>query len=723
MQGREYGLCQGGLAKFAAQMPVNPSAEQPHPACGQNINNINQGRTSVKVPSEGVNSASERSGRIVRAGFVAVMLLIGGISLFAALALRDANKALDETVNNDQLAMELEFGMMQASRERAIVLYRLTTSEDPFERDELMLRHDQLGGQFGEARRALVALDQGPAVRLLLEKQRHQTQVTLDWQREVLDRALSDRREDAISLLVSKVIPSQDAALGTINALLEQQINQTRERARQLRQMQRLSAWLLIGIGAVGVLLAAAIARYVRRGTDRLVREISSSAHKLEEANRQLEYQKLAMDQHDIVSIADVDGNILYVNDKFCEISQYSREELVGANHRLLKSTMHPDRFYEGMWRAISAGRIWNGEVCNRKKDGTFYWVTTTIVPFLDDTGVPYQYVSVRTDITDTKEAQQVLMRGRDELEQLVRERTAELAEREDVLRGITNVAHDAVIMLDRRSAVTFWNPAAEKIFGYAEAEILGRNLHALLVSGEQLEAFQAGLAELQQSGAGALMGKTVELTALRNDGVEIFVDISLSAVRIKDGWHVVGIARDVTARKQAEQQLALLATTDPLTGASNRRRFDEVLRTEVARSRRYGAPLSLIICDIDYFKRINDGFGHPAGDRVLQQLSALLSENIRETDVFARLGGEEFAILAPNCDEGCAWKFAEKLRGAVEAHAFPDAQGLTCSFGVAVLRAMEGQEKLVKRADEALYRAKGEGRNRVVLASGPVAG
>lgn len=672
----------------------------------------------MKVPSGVESSASERSGRIVHAGFVAVILLIMSISLFAALALRDANKALNETVNNDQAAMELGFGMMQASRERSVVLYRIATTDDPFERDELMLRFDALGGQFGEARRELLRLELEPAVRALLNKQRQQTLETLVWQRQVLDMALAERGEQAVSLLVSKVIPTQEAALATINDLLERQIRYTREHARQLRQLQSLSAWLLIAVGSVGVLLAAAIARYVRRGTERLVRELSSSAHKLAEANRQLEYQKLAMDQHDIVSIADVDGNIVYVNDKFCEISQYSREELVGSNHRLLKSAVHPASFYQGMWRTITAGRIWKGEVCNRKKDGSLYWVSTTIVPFLDDAGTPYQYVSVRTDISETKQAQQVLMRGRDELELLVHERTAELAEREDILRSITSVAHDAVIMLDRRGAVTFWNPAAEKIFGYAEADMLGRNLHALLVSGQQLEAFQAGLAEMQQSGAGALTGKTVELTALRNDGAEIFVDISLSAVRIKGGWHVVGIARDVTARKLAEQRLELLATTDPLTEASNRRRFDEVLRTEIARSRRYGVPLSLITCDIDYFKRINDGFGHPAGDRVLKRFAGLISENIRETDVFARLGGEEFAILAPNCDEGCACLFADKLRKAIEGHVFPDAQRLTCSFGVAGFRDGEGQDSLVKRADEALYRAKGEGRNRVVLAS-----
>lgn len=671
----------------------------------------------MKLQAGPDNSAIKRSGHIIRAGFIAVMALIAGTSLFAVLALHQARTALDKIVYNEQSAMALQFRMLQASRERSVLLYHIAMTKDPFERDELIMRFGELGGRFGGARSELLKLELDRQSLALLRQQARQATLSVALVDEVVVLAMDERREDAIPLLVNKAIPAQEAMMGTINAMLERQIAESHRKAEELQRLQRLSVWLLAALGAVALLLAAAIARYVRLGMDRLVGGMAAAANNLQEANRQLEYQKLAADQHNIVSIADTRGEIIYANDKFCEVSQYRREELLGQNHRLLKSGAHPDAFYKGMWDTIARGKIWKGEVCNRKKDGSPYWISTTIVPFLDEQGRPYQYVSIRTDITDIKEAQQILMRGRDELEQLVRERTAELAEREDVLRSITDVAHDAVIMLDRDSRVTFWNPAAEKIFGYSEPEIIGRNLHALLCSGQQLEAFQAGLEEMQLSGAGALAGKTVELTALRNDGAEIFVEISLSAVRTKDGWHVVGIARDITARKQAEQQLELLATTDPLTGASNRRRFDEALRTEVARSRRYGVPLSLVIFDIDYFKRVNDTLGHPVGDQALVRLAELISGNIRETDVFARLGGEEFAILAPNCDLSCARQFAEKLRGVVERHAFSGVGRLTCSFGVAGYREGEGRDALVKRADEALYRAKGEGRNRVVAA------
>ena len=121
------------------------------------------------------------------------------------------------------------------------------------------------------------------------------------------------------------------------------------------------------------------------------------------------ERQQHALDAHAIVSITDSQGNILYANDKFCEASGYSRQELLGQNHRMIKSGVHPPEFYAGMWRTITRGVIWHGEVCNRRKDGGLQWVETSIVPFLGAGGKPYQYISIRTDITRVKEAEQRL--------------------------------------------------------------------------------------------------------------------------------------------------------------------------------------------------------------------------------------------------------------------------------------------------------------------------
>ncbi|MDE2586166.1 MAG: PAS domain S-box protein, partial [Betaproteobacteria bacterium] len=137
-----------------------------------------------------------------------------------------------------------------------------------------------------------------------------------------------------------------------------------------------------------------------------LVQERKTNLVRLHQALSSLEQQKFALDQHAIVSTTDVAGNILYANDKFCEISGYSREQLLGQNHRLLKSGIHPPALYEDMWCCISEGNVWRGEICNRAKDGSLYWVSATLVPLLDDVGVPYQYIGIRTDITDRKRAE-----------------------------------------------------------------------------------------------------------------------------------------------------------------------------------------------------------------------------------------------------------------------------------------------------------------------------
>lgn len=125
--------------------------------------------------------------------------------------------------------------------------------------------------------------------------------------------------------------------------------------------------------------------------------------------NCEREFNQLtsALDRHSIVAIADSHGTIIHVNDLFCEISQYSREELIGENHRILKSGLHNPNFYIEMWETITSGNTWKGEVCNRAKDGTLYWVQTTITPILDDYGLPEKYISIRADITPLKRSQQ----------------------------------------------------------------------------------------------------------------------------------------------------------------------------------------------------------------------------------------------------------------------------------------------------------------------------
>jgi diguanylate cyclase (GGDEF)-like protein len=177
------------------------------------------------------------------------------------------------------------------------------------------------------------------------------------------------------------------------------------------------------------------------------------------------------------------------------------------------------------------------------------------------------------------------------------------------------------------------------------------------------------------------------------------------------------GKIRERTAQLEEKiREVELLSVTDPLTGISNRRKMDQALPMEIERARRSGDPLSVIMFDIDRFKSVNDRFGHEVGDEVLKSVSARAASLMRYTDEFCRWGGEEFLILLPDTDAQGAGVLAEKIRRSVESTKHPFGEPVTVSLGVTVFRPDDDAESLVRRADDCMYRAKGTGRNKVVL-------
>lgn len=168
---------------------------------------------------------------------------------------------------------------------------------------------------------------------------------------------------------------------------------------------------------------------------------------------------------------------------------------------------------------------------------------------------------------------------------------------------------------------------------------------------------------------------------------------------------------------RSAQQDIEKLARTDSLTGLWNRRHFEEVAEAEIARARRYGTPLSLLILDADHFKRVNDRFGHQQGDTVLREIAELVSTQIRRSDVLCRWGGEEFMILAPATGGDQAAAMAEKIRGTVAGYGFTAIGTMTVSVGVGQLTGHDDTDTWLRRVDAALYDAKQRGRNRVMVA------
>ncbi len=211
----------------------------------------------------------------------------------------------------------------------------------------------------------------------------------------------------------------QDEALADIPILF---LSSETDIQRQMRALDLGGDDFLTKPVQIPMLRAAVIARAKRS------RMLKRSHHDYQQVVEHLQRIELAMDRHSLISIADLNGQITYVNPLFCDTSGYSRDELIGANHRIIRSNHHPPEFYQHLWQTIRSGQIWHGELCNRRKDGGHYWVETTIMPQLDELGVPLCYISVRTDITSLKELQTQLMIAKSEAEAASQAKTIFLA-------------------------------------------------------------------------------------------------------------------------------------------------------------------------------------------------------------------------------------------------------------------------------------------------------
>ncbi len=280
-------------------------------------------------------------------------------------------------------------------------------------------------------------------------------------------------------------------------------------------------------------------------------RRLVESEQRSQLALRELALQKQALDEHAIVSETDARGRIVYANSKFCEISGYSYEELLGQDHRILNSGFHPRSFWNEMYSTLARAGVWHGEICNRAKDGGLYWVQTTNAAFNDAQGKLLGYVSIRTDVTERRRAEQA---------------NRKLAAR---LQAILQNAGHAIIATDTDGVIQVFNPAAESMLGYASEEMIGSQTPLVFHSFPEvvLAAKRLGkeLGQPIDPGFESLVGRSrlgwpnqQEWTYVRKDGAHLTVLVTITALADADGsiHGFLCVASDITERKRVESEI-----------------------------------------------------------------------------------------------------------------------------------------------------------------------
>ncbi|SMF15689.1 sensor domain-containing diguanylate cyclase [Desulfovibrio gilichinskyi] len=401
------------------------------------------------------------------------------------------------------------------------------------------------------------------------------------------------------------------------------------------------------------------------------------------------------------------EGNFIFVTGRAEDILGYSAEELVGRSPFDFVDEESSWEVRKEFLDAAQERRPFNSLVSTFvNRDGHKLWLEFNGVPVLDSEGNVTGFRGATSDITAQRKTLQ------------------ELQDREDMLQSISDSVQDALILLDDKGLVHFWNPAAEKIFGFSSDEMIGRDLRSCVWAEDnpdnpEVSPVQGG------NGKGFFASHgSFTVNVRKKDGSVFPAEVLLSPLRRDASWWVVGTIRDVTERKEAEDSLRKLATTDPLTGLSNRRFFMEKAEEEVEKAKRYNRSLSLLMLDIDFFKKVNDTYGHDAGDDVLKALSVVGLKVLRNVDVFGRIGGEEFSILMPDTDLDGAVLAAERIRSEIEKANMQTRSGIltiTVSIGAATVNErINTLELLLKAADLGLYAAKDAGRNQVKVQLSP---
>ncbi|MFH1913012.1 MAG: PAS domain S-box protein [Pseudomonadota bacterium] len=430
-------------------------------------------------------------------------------------------------------------------------------------------------------------------------------------------------------------------------------------------------------------------------GTVSVVRDISNRKE-AEQLLRHSEekFRRIFETIEDGYIVTDMNGTIRMVNPATCALLGYSESELVGRGmDRLYVDDSERARFLLDLeTKGASRGHQFKA----RRSDGSQIIVEASAHLVRDEAGRPVAKEGTFRDITKRIEADR------------------QLREREEQYRALFENNHAVMLLMDPRTGrIVDANPAAVQFYGYT-AKTLRTMAFADINAQDEAAIFKEMVESRREKRAYFIHRHLLASGEVRD------VEVYSGPIMVQSNQLIYSVIHDITERARLEREMKRLATTDALTGAGNRHEFFRLAELELRRARRYGNALSVIMLDIDYFKSVNDTHGHQAGDEVLKALSALVRAALRDTDIFGRLGGEEFAIVLPETDLAGGGLVAQRLRSelaGLTVRLRDIAVNFTVSIGVTELRDKDRLiEDAINRADEALYRAKRMGRNRVEI-------
>ncbi|HLQ72739.1 MAG TPA: EAL domain-containing protein, partial [Bacillota bacterium] len=365
--------------------------------------------------------------------------------------------------------------------------------------------------------------------------------------------------------------------------------------------------------------------------------------------------------------------------------------ELIGQNHRIINSGYHPHSFFKCMWRTIGRGETWNGEVRNKAKDGTYYWMNTTIVPVLNCDKKPEQYISIRSDITDRVQAE-------NELKAVMQN------DFKKVVKNLENWVFKVVKDKDN-FFISLSEGKLAKLLNLETAYVRDRPFVNLLNSDNEKE-----LKDIIEK---AFSGRVISRELAFGDR---HLNMTLSPVTT-DGniVEVVGSVIDMTKRKKAEDMIYYMAHYDTLTGLINRAHFTSLLRKEIKKAKEMDETFTILFIDLDRFKSINDSLGHITGDKVLRKVTKFFKQTFREQDIISRQGGDEFIALLPNTNRKQAKEITKNIFKQLAKPFKLEHFDLYVSASIGISSFPKdgtNEELLIKNADAAMYEAKKSGKN-----------